>query len=118
MATLRTVTFSLLKPDGTAWADQVLRFELRPGSQEGDDLFPSASVRTAVSDVNGAGSIELWCNDVGDLSSEYSVQLPSREVRYFILPVGDGSPIPLADLIAIYAGPSDPNFTTLRAYVD
>lgn len=114
--TIVTVTGTILKPDGTPWENAAVKFRLHPGSQINDQLFPSNKL-TVRTDEYGDFAIDLWANDEGDFSSEYSVQLPSGETHEFILPEGDESQ-ELTDLIVLYVGPSDPSYAPLSAYVD
>lgn len=115
MATTRTVEGTIKRPDGTAWASAPVRFLLRPASETTDTQFPSGEV-VATTDANGFFSQVLWCNGEGDLSSEYLCELPSGDTFYFILGTG-ASPVSLSTLRLAYAGPSDPQYTSLEAYV-
>lgn len=55
----KTVTFTVRKPDGTAWNGGVVKFDLLPGGYEaGGAQYPAHTI-TATAGSDGTGSVSL-----------------------------------------------------------
>jgi len=98
MAT-RSVTFTLLKADGSAWAGGVVTFELLPGGYEtGGTQYPAATVK-ATAGTDGTGSISLWRSEAGVTTIKFRCTLPNGEQFMFSVPDA-GTAIDLSTLRA------------------
>lgn len=98
MAT-RTVTGTVLRPNGAPWAGALLYVKLIDDTftESPPETFPPATIAYAAGD-DGVVTMEL----VADLDQPYRVYLPSRE--YFDILVPAGEPVALEFLRAAYNG--------------
>jgi len=96
----RTVTYTLKKPDDTAWAGAVLKFILRPETYTATAGYPSAIITASPTAADGTGSVSLWQNANGTVATTYQVVLPSGETFNIYVPAGTSS----MDLYEIRAG--------------
>lgn len=115
MAT-RTVTYTIKKPDGTAWANARVRFELTPGSYDATDNYP-AMVVSGTTDENGEGSVDLWTNEAGEESSEYLVILPNGETDRFTVPEG-AADVDLTALRLLGVVEGEAQYQTLVTFIE
>lgn len=104
MAT-RTITSTILRPDGSPWASAIVTFFLNNDSytQTPDAHYPRYFIRTTA-DVNGDISVTLE----GGLDSTWTVRMPDLEE--FLIYIPDGSATTLEDLRLAYevTGPVAP----------
>ena len=107
MATSRTVTGTVLKPDGTVYTDWAVRFSLKSEIISGGDVIPRYTVEITT-DSNGDFSTTLTVPDSG--TAHYNVAFPSGYSRDFYL--ASGSSIGLNEIISIATVASDPNYIT------
>lgn len=115
--TVRTVTSTILKPNGDPWADGRVIFTLVPGSYIPGDQFPSKMLTVHTDDV-GALSVDLWCNEEGEENSVYDCQLPSGESFQFTLPASATNPVELTLLRAAGVTPAMPQYTSILEYIN
>lgn len=91
--TTRTITGTLLQPDGTAWVLTDVVFTLLAEFVTATETYP-IKTSTATTDVAGAFSTTLGVPDQG--AAHYRVKLPDRVTHDFYLEDG-----PAADLVTI-----------------
>jgi len=101
MATTRTVTGIVTKPDGSPWFGATVRFTLTADTYwiGPDETFPIRYV-DVVTDSSGAFSIDL----VADLVEPYKVKMPDGEEFLIYLPSEDLSDVTIESLRDIYSG--------------
>ena len=113
MATFRTVTGTILKPDGTVYTDWAVRFSLKSEIISGGDVIPRYTIEITT-DSNGDFSTTLTVPDSGTAS--YNVAFPSGYSYDFNL--ASGSSIGLNEIISIATVASDPNYITELTSLD
>lgn len=107
MATSRTVTGTVLKPDCTVYSDWAVKFSLMAEIISGGDVIPRYTVEITT-DSNGDFSITLTVPDSG--TAHYNVAFQSGYSYEFYL--ASGSSIGLNEIISIATVASDPNYIT------
>lgn len=107
MATTRTVTGTILKPDGTAYTDWAVKFSLLAEIISGGAVIPKYTI-DITTDSNGAFSTTLMVPDSG--TALYKLYFPSGYSYEFNL--SSGSSIGLNEIISIATVASDPNYIT------
>lgn len=115
MAT-KTVTYSILRPNGSAWVGVSPTFRLSTGGYDATDQFPGSEIKGSATDSNGDGSVVLWANEGGEESTTYTCQLPSGETFTFTVPTA-GGPFTLSELRELGAVEGDPQYQTLITYL-
>lgn len=97
---LRTVIGTVLRSDGSPWANAKVLFKLNKLSVDltSDEVFPPKQV-SVVTDEDGLFSIDLWVNQGGAISCRYDVTIGGGSASPIVLPAG-GSSADLSDLIA------------------
>ena len=113
MATTRTVTGTVLKPDGTVYTDWAVRFTLLAEIISDGDLIPRNTVEITT-DSNGDFSTTLTVPDSG--TALYKLYFPSGYSYEFNL--ASGSSIGLNEIISIATVASDPNYITELTSLD
>lgn len=100
----RLVTATILRPDGSPWANAPVHFTLAPGSYTSEAQYPSAAVRGITDADGGLGrmvdgewveGVLLWANEEGEEESAWTCRHPDFSTFTFTLPPGDGSAIDL-----------------------
>ncbi len=107
MATTRTVTGTVLKPDGTVYTDWALVFKLIDDIISDGDVIPGHSIEITT-DGSGDFSTALAVPTTG--TAYYSVQFRNLVIYEFNLAAG--SSIGLNEIISIATVASDPNYIT------
>ena len=107
MATTRTVTGTVLKPDGTVYTDWAIRFTLLSEIISDGDLIPKNTI-DITTDSNGDFFTTLIVPDSGTAS--YNLRFPTGYSYDFYLAAG--SSIGLNEIISIATVASDPNYIT------
>jgi hypothetical protein len=107
MATTRTVTGTVLKPDGTVYTDWAVKFTLLAEIISDGDLIPRNTVEITT-DSNGDFSTTLAVPDSG--TAYYNLRFQTGYSRDFNL--SGGSSIGLNEIISIATVASDPNYIT------
>ena len=107
MTILRTVTGTVLKPDGTAYTDWALVFRLVSDIISDGAVIPSYSVEI-ITDSSGNFITELVVPTNG--TAHYIVKFKNLIVYEFNL--SSGSSIGLNEIISIATVASDPNYIT------
>jgi len=107
MTILRTVTGTVLKPDGTAYTDWALTFRLVSDIISDGAVIPSYSVEI-ITDSSGNFITELVVPTNG--TAHYIVKFKNLIVYEFNL--SSGSSIGLNEIISIATVASDPNYIT------
>jgi len=107
MTILRTVTGTVLKPDGTAYTDWALTFRLVSDIISDGAVIPSYSVEI-ITDSSGNFITELVVPTNG--TAHYIVKFKNLIVYEFNLSAG--SSIGLNEIISIATVASDPNYIT------
>jgi hypothetical protein len=126
-ATTRTVTDTIRKPDGSAWAGATVKFTLDKSTYTSTASFPSATV-TATTNSSGqicvspcsSPGVALWANAEGAVKTLYTATYPDGSTFQFRLGVGDGSPVAVPVLRAggiTPAAPADPLYVSMQALV-
>ena len=100
------INFGVLHPDGKAWVNAVLHFELSDDDFTDTEQFPSEVVKATKTDSSGNGSISLWENEGGKVSPQtfFKCTLPSGETFPFTVPTA-GAPFELGTLRTDYVTP-------------
>jgi hypothetical protein len=107
MATTRTVTGTVLKPDGTVYTNWAVKFTLLAEIISDGDVIPKNSVEITT-DSNGDFSTTLAVPDSG--TAYYNLRFQTGYSRDFNL--AGGSSIGLNEIISIATVASDPNYIT------
>lgn len=94
--TTRTVTGTIRKPDGTAWASAQVRFDLMTGYATATDAAVAQRVVIAITDVNGDFSVALEVP--ASEAWQWKCRLPDN--NSFLFNLGAGSSTNLHTLIA------------------
>lgn len=94
--TTRTVTGTIRKPDGTAWASAQVRFDLMTGYATATDAVVAQRVVIAITDVNGDFSVALEVP--ASEAWQWKCRLPDN--NSFLFNLGAGSSTNLHTLIA------------------
>ncbi|MBA3242353.1 MAG: carboxypeptidase regulatory-like domain-containing protein, partial [Acidobacteria bacterium] len=114
--TLRTVTGTIRKLDGSLWAGARVVFRLEKFTYTATDQFPPGEV-SAITDSNGAFSIVLWTNAEGLKPVKYRYIPPGTESFLIIIPAGD--PITINALLASSGvEPTPSNQALLQSLID
>lgn len=82
--TTTTVTGTVLRPTGNAWAGGVVTFQLVTGTFDGTDQVPSRTETVKCAD-NGTFSVDLWPNHLGEIGSYYTCRLPDGDSFSFAI---------------------------------
>lgn len=91
MPNTRVLTGTTYQPDGSFWPAGGLHvIQLKRLSYVAGGTFPTAPI-TAINDVNGAWSAELWTNAEGLRPSRYSLTYPDGSSEEFVLPAGESA---------------------------
>lgn len=99
---LRTVTGTILKPDGSPWVGAAVAFRLRRASYGIGGVGTPTEV---VAITNGAGQISQPLTAQDSPEPKYIAILPGFDTFNFTLPLGDGQPIDLTLLRAAALAP-------------
>ena len=91
----RTITGTVLYPDGSAWVGGKVKFQLIRGFATTDEYFP-AETHTEVLDSSGQFSTEIGVPDSGTV--EYKITTPDK-VNHSV-DIGDGETATLQELLA------------------
>ena len=113
MATTRTVTGTVLKPDGTVYTDWALVFKLIDDIISDGDVIPGHSIEITT-DSSGDFSTTLAVPTTG--TAYYSVQFRNLVIYEFNLAAG--SSIGLNEIISIATVAVDPNYITELTTLD
>ena len=113
MATTRTVTGTVLKPDGTVYTDWALVFKLIDDIISDGDVIPGHSIEITT-DGSGDFSTTLAVPTTG--TAYYSVQFRNLVIYEFNLAAG--ASIGLNEIISIATVASDPNYITELTSLD
>ena len=116
MAAPTKVLCSVLRPDGTPYAGATLRFVLTPDGWDPDAVYPGVEV-VAVTDNAGYAEVDLWPNEAGEKATVYRYISPSGRVHRVTVPAS-AQPITLSELLATGIVETDPQYPTLKSYVD
>lgn len=101
----RTITGTVLKNDGTAWANGKMVFTLKETIKTSDDVFPKGST-TLTLDNNGAFTVHLGVPDSGTVP--YTIITPDR-VKHNVT-IGDGAATDLQSILAMETPATAPNY--------
>ena len=107
MATTRTITGTVLKPDGTVYTDWAVKFSLLNEIISDGAVIPKHTV-DITTDSNGAFTTALTVPTSGTAS--YNLRFQSGYSYDFYL--ASGSSIGLNEIISIATVASDPNYIT------
>ena len=99
-----TVTGPVLLPDGSAYANKYITFQLvSVGAGNDVGTFPRQQPVSVQTDASGEFSATLWVNGDSEVSSAYEVTFEGSSSRpQFVIPIGTVT-IDLGDLIANYS---------------
>ena len=107
MANTRTVTGTVLQPDGTAYTDWAVRFYLLREIISDGDAIPKQKIEVTTAS-NGTFTITLAVPDSGTTS--YKLEFPTGYSQDFDLAAG--SSIGLNEILSIPTVAADPNYIT------
>ena len=113
MATTRTVTGTVLQPDGTAYTDWAVRFYLLREIISDGDAIPKQKIEVTTAS-NGTFTIMLAVPDSGTAS--YKLEFPTEYSQDFDLSAG--SSIGLNEIMSIPTVAADPNYITELTSLD
>jgi hypothetical protein len=96
----RQILGKIYETDDTPFKSGVIVFSRSTGSYTPTTQYPP-DVHVCRTDTNGnLVDCFLWCNEDGDLISNYTAKINGRDVFTLSVPLGDGSPIQLSVLRA------------------
>jgi len=107
MATTRTVTGTVLQPDGTAYTEWAVRFYLLREIISDGDAIPKQKIEVTTAS-NGTFTITLAVPDSG--TAAYKLEFPTGYSQDFDLAAG--SSIGLNEILSIPTVAADPNYIT------
>ena len=107
MANTRTVTGTILKPDGTVYTDWAVKFALLTAIISDGDVIPAQGIEVTTAN-DGTFSVTLTVPDSGTAS--YQLILRNGYSQDFNL--ADGSSIDLSEILSIPTVAVDPNYIT------
>jgi hypothetical protein len=107
MANTRTVTGTILQPDGTAYTEWAVRFYLLREIISDGDAIPKQKIEVTTA-INGTFTITLAVPDSGTAS--YKLEFPTGYSQEFYLAAG--SSIGLNEILSIPTVSADPNYIT------
>lgn len=113
MASYRTITGTVLHITGDPWAGTRVKFSLFKADFTNEAVYPPDEYSTTTQN-DGTFSVELWCNDTGDVATEYVCYLPNNDHFRFVLPEGD--PTTLSELRAAGLPPTDKQAVVLGMF--
>lgn len=102
----RTISGTILKPDGTAWEGGVVKFRLVRPFTTSSELYPTTT-HSETLDSNGEFSTEIGVPDTG--TAQYVVTTPDKNT--YKLNISDGAAVTLETLIDLETIPGDTNET-------
>ncbi|BAY20791.1 hypothetical protein NIES2100_05350 [Calothrix sp. NIES-2100] len=127
MLTTRLVVGKIYRTNGDVLTSSKILFKLLNSSYIADGQIVKSEI---IADIDNQGNlytttdlgsiingVRLWCNEQGDIASEYACFLPGNEVFKFTLPSGN-SDIQLSVLRQAGITQNDPQYNTLATYVD
>lgn len=127
MLTTRLVVGKIYRANGDALTSSKIVFKLLKSSFISDSQIVKSTIVAEVDDqgnlftVTDLGSVingvRLWCNEQGDVASEYACYLPGNEIFKFTLPNGTND-INLSVLREAGITESDPQYQTLVTYIN
>lgn len=96
----RQILGKIYETDDTPFKNGVIVFSRSIGSYTPTTQYPP-DVHVCRTDINGnLVDCFLWCNEDGDLISNYTAKINGRDVFTLSIPIGDGTPIQLSVLRA------------------
>lgn len=96
----RQILGKIYETDDTPFKNGVIVFSRSIGSYTSTTQYPP-DVHVCRTDTSGnLVDCFLWCNEDGDLISNYTAKINGRDVFNLSVPIGDGSPIELSALRA------------------
>jgi hypothetical protein len=124
----RLVTGKILKTTGVPWVNARVTFRRTQKSYTNVAQYPGDTVTVTTNHLGELSTISqenlvvlgvyLWCNEEGDISTEYECFLPNDVVPFKFTISADTVPISLSELFATGITNTNPNYSTLTTYVD
>jgi len=111
----RVVFGEIKRTDGSVWVNATVFIRRLKGSFTSESQFPADSITTRTNN-NGYLEVELWCNEDGEISTNYEF-ITFGDRFNFSLSYGDGSPINLSVLRSTNGSINPPSQTILE-YID
>jgi hypothetical protein len=113
----RQILGKIYETDDTPFKNGVIVFSRSIGSYTSTTQYPP-DVHVCRTDTSGnLVDCFLWCNEDGDLISNYTAKINGKDVFTLSLPLGDGSPIQLSVLRA-GSQPTQSYPQTIIDYID
>lgn len=112
--TIRTVTGTIKKPNGTIYSNAILTIALRTNIVSSSTFIPKTNI-SVTTDSNGEFSVDLYVPDTG--TAIYEISFSEGGYR-LIFNLGSGSTIDLSELVILDTISVDPNYITELTSLD